>query len=197
MGSKILAGGRVTFLGSFPGRVPVQPLPEVAFAGRSNVGKSSAINRLLGTKRAARVSGTPGRTQAVNLFEVDKRFVFADLPGYGFAKVPAAVQEAWKSLIEGYLGGRQHLKLVVVLVDARRDPMQSDSQMIWSCRENHLPVVVLATKLDKLKRNARARQLRILRQAWGLSADELIGFSSTEKLGVDEAWACIHAAVAR
>ena len=196
MGNKVLAGGRVTFLGSFPGRVPVQPLPEVAFAGRSNVGKSSCINRLLGTKRAARVSNTPGRTQAVNLFEVEKRLVFADLPGYGFAKVPAAVQEAWKDLIEGYLGDRERLKLVGVLVDARRDPLESDSQMIWSCRENHLPLCVLATKLDKLKRNARGGQLRKLRRAWGLSAEELIGFSSIEKLGVSETWARIDAAVA-
>ncbi len=196
MAKKELAGGRVRFLGSFPGTVPVQPLPEVAFAGRSNVGKSSAINRLLGTKRVARVSGTPGRTQAVNLFEVDTRFVFADLPGYGFAKVPEAVQQAWKGLVEGYLGHRERLTLVVVLVDARRDPMESDSQMIWSCRENHLPVLVLATKLDKVKRNARSGQLRKLRTAWSLTTDELIGFSSSAPIGVDETWARIHSAVA-
>ena len=92
---KLLAGTRLAFLGSFVDEVPVLGLPEVAFAGRSNVGKSSAINRILKSQKAARVSKTPGRTQAVNLFEVEERCVFADLPGYGFAKVPAAVKDQW------------------------------------------------------------------------------------------------------
>ena len=98
--------GRYTFLGSFPADFPETGLPEVAFAGRSNVGKSSCLNRLLGSKKAARVSNTPGRTQLINLFDVMGEFVFADLPGYGFARVPDHVQDRWKGMIEGYLASR-------------------------------------------------------------------------------------------
>ena len=118
--------GKVTFIGSFPGELPAANLPEVAFAGRSNVGKSSAINGVLGRKKAARVSRSPGRTQAINLFEVNGRFMLADLPGYGFAKVPDEVQRQWKGMVEGYLGGRDTLRLVVVLVAVLNKQVTTD-----------------------------------------------------------------------
>jgi GTP-binding protein len=193
---KPIAGGRIRFLGSFPDRVPVCGLPEIAFAGRSNVGKSSAINRLLECGKAARVSATPGRTQAINLFAVERRLVFADLPGYGFARVPAEVAARWKGLVEGYLAEREPLKLVVVLLDPRRDAQQLDAELIWGLRQARIPILALATKLDKVKRSKRAAALKALRGAYGLKGDEVIGFSSHEGLGVREAWAVFEAAVA-
>ena len=184
------AGGRVGFLGSFP-RADILPrteLPEIAFAGRSNVGKSSAINRLLDVKKAARVSGTPGRTQAINLFLVQKRLIFADLPGYGFARVPEEIKRQWKGLVEGYLGGRQALKLVVVLVDARHDVQKLDAELIWGLRQADIPILVLATKSDKLKRSRRQASWAKLRKALALKPEEFIGFSSHEGFGIDQAW---------
>ena len=186
---------QVEFLGSFPKNVPEAVLPEVAFVGRSNVGKSSAINAILGRKKkVARVSGRPGRTQAVNLFHIDKRVCFADLPGYGFAKVPEAVRRAWRSLVEGYLFEREGLDLVVVLVDARHDAQKMDIQMLNVLREANRPFLVLATKVDRMKRSKRAASISKLRKALGLKADQIIAFSSPERLGVDEAWAAIEAA---
>ncbi|MCB9760801.1 MAG: ribosome biogenesis GTP-binding protein YsxC [Alphaproteobacteria bacterium] len=191
-----LAGGRVRFLGTFPSadRLPTLDLPEIAFAGRSNVGKSSAINRLLNSKRVARVSGTPGRTQAINLFEVERRVVFADLPGYGFAKVPPEMRAQWKTLVEGYFAGREALRLVVVLVDARHDVQASDAELIWGLRQARLPLLVLATKVDKVKKSKRFAQLAALRKELRLEADGLIGFSSFDGTGLVEAWAALNAA---
>ncbi len=192
---KPIAGQRIVFLGSYPEEVPVLGLPEVAFAGRSNVGKSSAINRLLGTSKAARVSSTPGRTQAVNLFEVEGRMVLADLPGYGFAKVPDAVQARWKGLVEGYLADRRMLRLAVVLLDPRRKPQEMDATLLWGLRQARLQVLVLATKIDKLKRSKVAHQVRQLRQAYGLKPEECVPFSALNGTGVEQAWAIINAAV--
>lgn len=192
---KSIAGDRLVFLGSYPAEVPVVGLPEVAFAGRSNVGKSSAINKLLGTHKAARVSSTPGRTQAVNLFEVERRLVLADLPGYGYAKVPEAIQSGWKGLIEGYLADRSTLRLAVLLLDPRRDPQEMDATLLWGLREARIPILVLATKVDKLKRSKVAHQVRQLRTAYGLSPDECVPFSSLDGTGVEKTWSVIDAAV--
>ena len=120
----------VEFLGTFPGRLPEAVLPEVAFVGRSNVGKSSAINALLNRKKAARVSGTPGRTQAVNLFRVSSVICLADLPGYGFAKAPDGARRAWGRLVRRYLLTREALALVVCLVDARHPAQKVDIEML-------------------------------------------------------------------
>jgi len=187
-GGKSIAGGRIRFLGSFPGIVPACGLPEIAFAGRSNVGKSSAINRLLECKKAARVSSTPGRTQAINLFAVEQRMAFADLPGYGFAKVPTEIQRGWKSLVEGYLGNREHLRLVVLLLDPRRKPQVLDADLIWGMRQAGIPLLVLATKMDKISRSKRLSTLASLRRAYKLKPHEAIAFSSHEGTGLKEAW---------
>lgn len=173
----------------------MQPLPEVAFAGRSNVGKSSAINRLLRVNRAARVSRQPGRTQAINLFEVEGRLVFADLPGYGFARVPEAIQAGWKGLVEGYLGEREALRLVVVLVDCRLEIQTMDAELVWGLREARLPLALLLTKFDKLGRNAGREVVRKAGQAWGLPPERCIPFSAHDGLGVEAAWAVIDAAL--
>ena len=177
---KLLAGERLAFLGSFLDEIPELGLPEVAFAGRSNVGKSSAINRILNSQKAARVSKTPGRTQAINLFEVEKRCVFADLPGYGFAKVPQEVKQHWHSLIEGYLSNRESLRLVVVLVDIRRKPQELDADMIWWVRQSRTPLLVLATKMDKLSRNQAFSALAKIRKAFSLKAEECVAFSALD-----------------
>jgi len=195
-GGRALAGGRIRFLGSFPGRVPICGLPEIAFAGRSNVGKSSAINRLLECKKAARVSSTPGRTQAINLFAVEQRIAFADLPGYGFAKVPAAVQRGWKSLVEGYLAERAELRLVVLLLDPRRKPQELDADLIWGLRQAGIPLLVLATKMDKIPRSKRLSALSTLRKAYALKPHEALSFSSLDGIGLAEAWEIFERAVA-
>ncbi|MCB9685299.1 MAG: YihA family ribosome biogenesis GTP-binding protein [Alphaproteobacteria bacterium] len=195
--------GQVEFLGSFPESPPETGLPEVAFAGRSNVGKSSALNTLLSRKQLARVSHTPGRTQLVNLFRVEgageergRDVVFADLPGYGFAKVPEAVRAAWKPMIEGYLGDREALKLVVVLVDVRRDPQEMDGGLLFALTEAGIPSLVVATKVDKLSKQQAQKQLAALRREFRLPPDQPIGFSSVTKAGREDVWARIDAAIA-
>lgn len=193
---KTYADGRIGFLGSFPDEhlLPHTSLPEIAFAGRSNVGKSSAINKLLNVKKVARVSNTPGRTQAINLFTVEDRLVFADLPGYGFARVPAEIKRRWKGLVEGYFANREALKLVVVLVDSRHDVQRLDAELIWGLRQARIPIRVLATKSDKLKRSQRQKHWGVLRRGFKLEGDELIGFSSETGMGLETAWAAFDAA---
>lgn len=192
---KQLAGGRVLFLGSFPGEVPMSDLPEVAVAGRSNVGKSSCLNRLVQVRRAARVSSTPGRTQAINLFQVESRYVLADLPGYGFAKVPEAVQQGWKGLVEGYLSSPRDLRLVLLLVDPRREPGGMDADLLWGLRQARLPVLVVATKLDKLKRQKGRAALAKVARTYNLQPHELLGFSALKGTGLDELKKAIDKAV--
>lgn len=186
---------RVDFVGSFPKQLPAAELPEVAFAGRSNVGKSSAINTLLGRKKAARVSGTPGRTQAINLFCVDDRMSVADLPGYGFAKVPEAVRVSWKRMIERYLGDRDTLRLVVVLVDSRHSAQELDCALVNALKDARLPFIVVATKVDKLKRTKRKKQLDTLAQGLEISRGQLLPFSSLSFEGRDRVWATIERAL--
>ncbi|MFK7930442.1 MAG: ribosome biogenesis GTP-binding protein YihA/YsxC [Myxococcota bacterium] len=183
--------GRVQFLGSFDHLdMPTLTLPEVAFAGRSNVGKSSALNTLLQRKKAARVSGRPGRTQRINLFQVGDAVIFADLPGYGFARVPDAVRDAWKPMIEGYLGRRETLKLVVVLVDARREPQELDLELVSGLVEAQIPCLVVTTKVDKLKKHERKPILAKLADAFGVP--EAIPFSSVSGEGRDRVWQIIE-----
>jgi len=186
--------GALSFIGSFPRDWPQLDLPEVAFAGRSNVGKSSALNTLLNSRKAARVSGRPGRTQAINLFKVGTACVFADLPGYGFAKVPEAVQRHWKTMIESYLAGREALRLVVVLVDARRTPQEMDGMLLYALTESGIPSLVVATKVDKLKKQQRQKNLRTIAREFNLPAGQPIPFSSMNGVGRDAVWDRIEAA---
>lgn len=185
---------RTRFLGSFPAELPHTGLPEIAFAGRSNVGKSSALNTLLGSKSAARVSSTPGRTQTINLFQLGDALCFADLPGYGFAKVPEAVMRSWKPMIERYLGERDTLKLVVILVDGKLPAQPLDAMLIEGLMDAGVPLLVVATKLDRLSKHQRKPQLAALREGLGLPEDQPVGFSSKDGTGRDEVWARIEAA---
>ncbi len=178
-------------------RIPDLHLPEVAFAGRSNVGKSSLLNRLVGHQRLARVSKTPGRTQQINFFVVDERAIFADLPGYGFAHVPLAVKAQWKHLVESYLVERQSLRAVVVLVDLRRGLQAEDEALLAYLAAQRIAAIVAATKLDKLNRTERERQLKLLSaQTAKLRGLHVVACSSVTSAGIPELWglidACLH-----
>lgn len=189
--------GDITFVGSFPGELPSIGLPEIAFAGRSNVGKSSLLNTLTRRKGLARTSRTPGRTQAINLFKLGDGLVFADLPGYGFAKVPEHIRRAWKPMVEDYLGTRSDLRLVVVLIDVRRNAMEDDGALLWGLTEARIPSVVVATKVDKLRKQQRQRQLAALRRDLHLPPGQPVPFSSQTGEGRDALWGLIETWAAR
>jgi len=179
-----------TFAGasSEPGRFPPPTHPEVAFAGRSNVGKSSAINRLLGRRKLARTSNTPGRTQQLNFFALDDRLVFVDLPGYGYARVSQSARAAWRPLVESYLGIRSVLAGVVILVDVRRGPEAEEHQLLDFLATRQLPALLVATKVDKLNRRERERALKALSEV-GLP---VVPFSAVKGEGVDAVWRTIQ-----
>ncbi len=170
-----------------PGQAPPGDLPQVAFSGRSNVGKSSLINTLLRRTRAkiAHVSTRPGKTQALNFYRVNDRFFLVDLPGYGFARVPGPERERWRELIEGYLAEGARLKGVVHLVDARHPPTELDHQMLGYLAGLGLPALVVLTKMDKLKRSERARSVERARRELLLDAEQLVPFSSKTGEGRD------------
>jgi len=170
---------------------PETTLPEIAFAGRSNVGKSSLLNRLVRRKAFARVSRTPGRTREINFFEVNGRFVLADLPGYGYARISKERRAEWRPLIEGYLRRSANLRGVVLLIDARRDPTDDDLQMLDFLSEVGAPTIVALTKVDKLGTSARAARIRLLPAALGLDDEQVIPFSAHTGLGRDELAAAI------
>ena len=177
------------FITSAPGlnKCPEGALPEVAFAGRSNVGKSSLFNRLVNRKRLARTSNTPGRTQLINFFLVNAQMHFVDLPGYGFAKVPLPIKAQWGKMVTGYLSGREQLKGLILLVDIRHPPSRDDQQMYQWLKTYHIPTAVAATKADKLSRGRAIGNLPIIRQTLKmLPQDELILCSTVTGQGKEE-----------
>lgn len=163
-----------------PGVPPPAELPQVAFSGRSNVGKSSLINTLLRRtrKKIARVSSTPGKTRELNFYRVNGRFLLVDLPGYGFARVPDEMRESWRKLVEGYLATEERLRGVVHLVDARHDPMETDKQMVAFLAALQLPTLVILTKIDKLSRSERTGKEDEAARALGLDAEQILPFSA-------------------
>jgi len=165
---------------------PTNELPEIAFAGRSNVGKSSLLNKLVRRKAFARVSKTPGRTREINFFIVNKQFVLADLPGYGYARISKARQAEWRPLIEGYLRRSPVLKGIVLLLDARHDPTGDDKQMLDMLAEIGLPTVVVLTKVDKLSRGQAAERMKAIGKELELDPDQMIAFSSETGEGRDD-----------
>ena len=165
---------------------PETGLPEVAFAGRSNVGKSSLLNALVRRKSIARVSKTPGRTREINFFRVNDSFVLVDLPGYGFAKVSKERRADWRPLIESYLKLTPQLKGIVLLLDIRRDPSDDDRAMLEFLAEVEIPTIVAATKADKLSRAAVEARAASLGKQLRLSEEQLIPFSSRSGQGRDE-----------
>jgi GTP-binding protein len=179
------------FLGaaSHPARVPRHPWPEIAFAGRSNVGKSSLLNRLVGQRKLARVSKTPGRTQQLNFFVLNEELVFVDLPGYGFARVPIAVKEQWRDLVESYLTRRSALRAVVVIIDLRRGIEEDDQTLLDFLDAHHIKALLVATKADKLNRSEMTRQLASLRQQTPFAPHVV---SAHTGLGIPSLWAAIE-----
>ena len=165
---------------------PTNDLPEVAFAGRSNVGKSSLLNRLVRRKAFARVSNTPGRTREINFFKVNNQFVLADLPGYGYARVSKTRKAEWLPLIEGYLRASTTLRGVVQLLDARHHPSEEDIQMLDFLAEIEAPTIVALTKIDKLKAREVTERVHAIAVALRLEDDQMIPFSAETNQGRDE-----------
>lgn len=166
---------------------PPDDLPEIAFAGRSNVGKSSLLNLITGRKSLARVSGSPGKTRTINFYRCNDEFRIVDLPGYGYAKISRSESEKWGAMIEGYLENRKTLLKVVQLVDIRHEPSAQDVQMYDYLKYYGLDGIVAATKADKLGANARAKALRLIRQTLGMKKDDiLIPVSALKRTGDDE-----------
>ena len=177
-------------------RLPENEAPEFAFAGKSNVGKSSLINALMNRKAYARTSSQPGKTQTINFYKINDAFYYVDLPGYGYAKVSLEAKEKWGKMIERYLRRSQMLKLVFLLVDIRHDPSANDKSMYdWIVYNGYHPVVI-ATKLDKINRSQRAKQLKAIRQGLGMGAEDiLIPFSAETKEGREEIWKLLERTV--
>ena len=176
----------LTFLGGMAeagGWRPTTTLPEIAFAGRSNVGKSSLLNQLVRRKAFARVSKTPGRTREINFFAVNDAFVLADLPGYGYAKISKARKAEWRPLIEGYLKRSPTLRGVVQLLDARREPTDDDLQMLDFLAEVEVPTIIVVTKTDKLSKTAVAERVDLLSRQLQLDPEQLISFSAVTGVG--------------
>jgi GTP-binding protein len=186
----------VTFAGSAasPEQFPRDGLPEVAFLGRSNVGKSSLLNALVGSPALARVSSEPGRTRLVNFFRVGDELYLADLPGYGYARVPETLRRGWERLVSAYLVGRAPLVLCLFLVDVRHPPSEGDRTLKRFLDEQGLRYAVAATKADKLGRGELARRRRDLAAELGAGALGLTTVSATTRDGIDELWRTIRAA---
>ena len=180
---------RLEFLGgqaSVTGWRPTSELPEIAFSGRSNVGKSSLLNKLVRRKALARVSATPGKTREINFFRVNDAFHLVDLPGYGYARVSKSAREAWRPLIEGFLETSRHLRGVVQLVDARHPPSKDDLRMMDFLASLGVPTIVVATKVDKLSRADREPTLAALAARLGVEDEQLIPFSARTGEGRDD-----------
>ena len=170
-------------------KLPAETLPEIAFAGRSNVGKSSLINSLLNRKNLARTSSSPGKTVTINFYNVNEEFFLVDLPGYGYAKASLTERAKWGKMIEKYLGTRESLKAVVLLVDIRHAPTKDDVMMYNWIVETGLTPVIVATKLDKIKRSQKDKQLKLLRDTLGIKANgdiKIVPYSSETKQGREE-----------
>jgi GTP-binding protein len=171
-----------------PEHYPPADLPEVAFAGRSNVGKSSLINKILNRKKLVRTSKTPGRTQLLNFFEINEIYRFVDLPGYGYAKVPAEVQKRWRPMVENYLTTRVNLRGMVWLLDIRREVSKEDLTLWDWLQAQQLKVIIVITKADKLSKNKRNKQAASIAKSLGMKTQELIQFSAISGEGKDEIW---------
>ena len=169
-------------------------MPEIAFLGRSNVGKSSLMNSLLGVKGLARTSSTPGRTQSLNFFEINKQFRFVDLPGFGYARVPQTLRAGWGEMVTGYLANRSQLVLSIHIVDSRHEPTKQDLQLHEWLGHNDKPRIIVSTKSDKLSNNELRKNLEHI--AHVLNHKGVVAYSAKTARGRDELWRAIKSAIA-
>jgi GTP-binding protein len=188
---KILSAEFVTSAAE-PSQYPPESLPEIAFAGRSNVGKSSLINVLVNRKHLVKTSSTPGRTQLVNFFDINDYFTFVDLPGYGYARVPASVKKKWGPMIETYLSGRKTLKGVVVILDIRRTPREEEHNLIAWLGHYSIATILVLTKADKLSKTKQDKQRAAVARSLALDSSELILFSAKSRKGREEVWQALE-----
>lgn len=175
-----------------PSQYPLSVLPEIAFAGRSNVGKSSLINILVNRKRLVKTSSTPGRTQLINFFNINEAFCFVDLPGYGYAKVPASVKKKWGPMIETYLTTRETLKGVVLIMDIRRMPGPEELNFIDWLNHYYISTILVLTKSDKLSKTRQKKQQLEIANALSVNKDNLVLFSAKSRQGKDEVWDAVE-----
>mgnify|MGYP006333999657 FL=1 len=185
----------VEMIGSFvrPEQFPEDGLPEFALAGRSNVGKSSFINRMIGRKAMARISSKPGKTQQLNFYKIEEQLYYVDVPGYGYAKVSKSERAAWGRMIEQYFMGREQLRAVVLIIDIRHNPTNDDCMMYDFLKHYNIPVIVVATKADKIPKGKWDKHKKHVRETLQMDKqDPLIVFSSEKGLCFDEAWAEIE-----
>ena len=175
-----------------PSQYPLAVLPEIAFAGRSNVGKSSLINALLNRKNLVKTSSTPGRTQLINFFQINTAFAFVDIPGYGYARVPAAVQKKWGPMIEKYLSTRKTLKGVVLIMDVRRQPREEEAHLIEWLNYYTIPIIFVLTKADKLSKTKQIKQQQTIADTLLFSKNDLILFSAKSRQGKGDVWQAVQ-----
>ncbi|KGR83396.1 ribosome biogenesis GTP-binding protein YihA/YsxC [Lysinibacillus odysseyi] len=176
-----------------PEQYPEDGLPEFALAGRSNVGKSSFINRMIGRKALARISSKPGKTQTLNFYKIEEQLFFVDVPGYGYAKVSKTERAAWGKMIEKYFTGRDLLKAVVLIVDLRHSPTNDDCMMYDFLKHYNIPCIVIATKCDKIPKGKWDKHKKVVKETLQMDKeDPLIVFSSEKGIGYEQAWAEIE-----
>ncbi|MBW2573077.1 MAG: YihA family ribosome biogenesis GTP-binding protein [Deltaproteobacteria bacterium] len=175
-----------------PSHYPSAILPEIAFTGRSNVGKSSLINTLVNRKRLVKTSSTPGRTQLINFFNINNAFSFVDLPGFGYARVPESIKRTWGPMIETYLSTRKTLKGVVLIMDIRRIPGTQELVFIEWLRYYTIPTILILTKTDKLSKSKQMNQHIAITKILGIDRNDLILFSAKSRMGKDATWAAIE-----
>lgn len=172
-----------------PDQYPEDGLPEFALAGRSNVGKSSFINKMIGRKSMARISSKPGKTQTLNFYKIEEKLFYVDVPGYGYAKVSKSEREAWGKMIERYITDREPLRAVIQIVDLRHPPSRDDIAMYEFMKHFEIPCIIIATKADKIPKGKWDKHKKIVRTTLDMDkTDPLIIFSSETGLGKDEAW---------
>ncbi len=174
-----------------PAQYPLEGLPEIAFAGRSNVGKSSLINTLVNRRHLVKTSSTPGRTQLINFFDINTNLTFVDLPGYGYARVPVAVRKKWGPMIETYLSTRGTLKGVVVIMDIRRLPREEEQNLIHWLAHYSIARILVLTKTDKLSKTKLIKQQAAIVQALAVAKEDVILFSTKTRRGKDAVWDAI------
>lgn len=193
----IIKSAELETLCGITSKLPDNSLPEIAFAGKSNVGKSSLINGLLNRKALARTSASPGKTQTINFYNINKELYFVDLPGYGYAKVSKEIREKWGKMIDRYLHSSKQLKAVFLLVDIRHAPGENDKTMYnWIVSSGYKPIII-CTKLDKIKRSQQAKNVKLIKDTLNVeSGTKIIPFSAVSKQGKEDIWGFIQEAIA-